>query len=169
MAEDFFGDLSKSLSSAAQQAASKTSTFIETQKKTVQIATAQREIEKIYQRIGEKIVEESKREGAAPVSEEIQALLDEIVAQNIKIEDLKQGIAKIRGQKICTCCGFTMDIDALFCPQCGTKAPEVVEEPVKEEAVEAEDVTDADVVDAAEASEDAEVSDDVKEEGEKAE
>ena len=135
MAEDFFGDLSKSISSAAQTAATKTTTFIESQKKSVKIASAQREIEKLYQKIGEKIAEEAAEKDLA-VSEDVRALLDEIAVRHGRIEELKKDIARIRGQKICPVCGFSMDLDALFCPQCGTRAPE--EAPASEVSEEEE-------------------------------
>jgi len=138
MAEDFFGDLSKSLSSAAQQAVDKTSTFFESQKMGVQIQAAQREIDKIYQKIGEAIFKESGKGGFA-ASEEVQALIDEVGAQNDKIAGLKKAIARIRGQKICTECGTAIDANHAFCPKCGAPAPEdelPEPDPVEEEVCE---------------------------------
>ncbi len=138
MAEDFFGDLSKSLSSAAQQAVDKTSTFFESQKMAVQIQAAQREIDKIYQKIGEAIFKESGKEGFA-ASEEVQALIDEVGAQNDKIVGLKKAVAHMRGQKICTECGAAIDASHAFCPKCGAPAPadEIPEpDPVEEEVCE---------------------------------
>ena len=123
MAEDFFGDLSKSLSSAAQQAVDRTSTFFESQKMGVQIQTAQREIDKLYQKIGEAVYNESKEDGFT-ASEAVQALLDEIGGQNDKINGLKKAMARIRGQKLCTECGSAIDAGNAYCPKCGAKAPE---------------------------------------------
>jgi len=139
MAEDFFGDLSKSLSSAAQQAVDKTSTFFESQKMGVQIQTAQREIDRLYLKIGAAVAKEAKEEGFA-VSEAVQALLDEVGAQEDKIAGLKKGIARIRGQKICPECGSTIDAEHAYCPKCGAAVPveEPEPDPVEEEVCECE-------------------------------
>ena len=151
MAEDFFGDLSKSLSSAAQQAVDKTSSFFESQKMNVQIQTAQREIDKIYQKIGAAIFSESKAEGFT-ASEAVQALLDEVAEKEDKIAVLKKGIARMRGQKICTECGSAIDADHAYCPKCGAPAPEDEPEPdpVEEEVCECEVAEEACACDAAE-------------------
>ena len=142
MAEDFFGDLSKSLSSAAQQAVDRTSTFFESQKMSVQIQTAQREIDKLYQKIGQAIFNQSKEDGFA-ASEDVQALIDEVSGQNDKIAGLKKAIAHIRGQKICPECGSAIDADHAFCPKCGAPVPveEIPEaDPVEEEICECDPV-----------------------------
>ena len=137
MAEDFFGDLSKSRSSAAQQAVDKTSTFFESQKMGVQIQTAQREIDRLYLKIGAAVAKEAKEEGFA-VSEAVQALLDEVGAQEDKIAGLKKGIARIRGQRICPECGSTIDAEHAYCPKCGAAVPveEPEPDPVEEEVCE---------------------------------
>ena len=124
-------DLSKQLNTAAQQAYGKTSSFIEAQKMSIKVQTAQHEIEKLYQAIGETVVMEARAEDALPVSEDVKALIDEVLAQTAKIDELKGGIAKARGVKICTSCGKKMSLTDAFCSQCGAPAP-VVEEPAAE-------------------------------------
>ena len=52
MSDDFFGDLGKSISRVTQKAVGRTGELFETTKINAQISGEQREIEKLYAKIG---------------------------------------------------------------------------------------------------------------------
>ena len=137
MADDFFGNLGKSLKAVGQTATEKTSVFLDSQKKNVQVLTEQKEIEKVYQKIGEAIYNESD-EVKASTSPAVRDMLDEIDARNETIRELKDAILKIKGQKCCPACGKGVDKGAAFCPACGAPIPEEAPAPAEEAAEESE-------------------------------
>ena len=53
MADDFFSEIGKSLSRFTQQAVGKTGEVVEMTKYNAQISGEQKEVEKLYQKIGE--------------------------------------------------------------------------------------------------------------------
>lgn len=117
MANDFFGELGKHFSDAANTAASKTNEFFETQKLTAQISGEQRSLEKLYQAIGEDVY----KKGNPP--QEFKELFAEVKLHSDRIDTLKKSIAELKGQKICPSCGAAVDADNAFCPKCGTAIP----------------------------------------------
>lgn len=59
-----------------------------------------------------------------------------------QINGMNDKILKLRNKKKCTDCGETLQIDDRFCNNCGTKQPEIAEEPVDfSDAEEAEETT----------------------------
>lgn len=117
MVNDFFGELGKHFSDAANTAASKTNEFFETQKLTAQISGEQRSLEKLYQAIGEDVY----KKGNPP--QEFKELFAEVKLHSDRIDTLKKSIAELKGQKICPSCGAAVDADNAFCPKCGTAIP----------------------------------------------
>ena len=122
MAEDFFGELGKSISKATQQAVDKTSVFIERTKITAQISGEQKEIDKLYQRIGE-IVYRKIRMGEMAEDSEISPIVRDIAARTNQVTNYKRNLADVRNMKICDNCGSVIAMDAAFCPKCGAPAP----------------------------------------------
>jgi len=122
MADDFFGELGKSISKATQQAVDKTSVFIERTKITAQITGEQKEIDKLYQRIGE-IVYRKVRMGEMAADPEIVPIIRDIDAHSSQVTTYKRNLADVRNMKICESCGSVIAMDVAFCPKCGAPAP----------------------------------------------
>ena len=128
MAEDFFGELGKSISRATQQAVDKTSVFIERTKITAQISGEQKEIDKLYQRIGE-IVYRKVKMGEMESDAEFAPIIHDIDAHTNQVTTYKRTLADVRKMKICESCGSVIAMDVAFCPKCGAPAPIVPQSP----------------------------------------
>ncbi len=118
MTDDFFGDLGKSISKYAQNAADKTSTFLETTKTTAQISAENREIEKLYQKIGQLVYERAVKD-AGYAEPEINGYVEEIQHHNEQITALKTALADLKGMKVCPSCHDLIPKEVAFCPKCG--------------------------------------------------
>ena len=128
MAEDFFGELGKSISRATQQAVDKTSVFIERTKITAQISGEQKEIDKLYQRIGE-IVYRKVKMGEMESDAEFAPIIHDIDAHTNQVTTYKRTLADVRKMKVCESCGSVIAMDVAFCPKCGAPAPIVPQSP----------------------------------------
>ncbi|MCI1721577.1 MAG: zinc ribbon domain-containing protein [Lachnospiraceae bacterium] len=117
MSNDFFEDLGKHFSDAANTAASKTNVFFETQKLTAQMNGEQKTIDKLYQAVGEAFY----RKGNPP--EEYKEMFAEIKMHLGQVEVFKKNIAELKGQKICPKCGAAVNSEDSFCPKCGALVP----------------------------------------------
>ena len=163
MSEDFFGDLGKSISKATQQAVDRTSTFFESTKISARISGEQKEIEKLYQNIGESVYRQVQAGKFAPASD-IKAVIDEIKGHENQIDAFKQNLANVKGMKVCPNCKEVIPSDVAFCPKCGAPTPIAKEvKPAEAEPEVHEEVKDA--VEKAEAA----VKEEAEETAEKAE
>lgn len=122
MSEDFFGDLGKSITKATQQAVDKTSIFFESTKISAQISSEQKEIEKLYQNIGEAVYRQIKA-GTLTPGEDIRAAAEEIKGHETQINVFKKNLADVKGMKICPNCREVIPSDVAFCPKCGAPTP----------------------------------------------
>ena len=175
MSDDFFSDLGKSISKATQSAVDRTSSFFESTKINAQIGGVNKEIEKLYQRIGEAVCIRFADDNS-PLGEEIMSMMEDIKTHRGKIFSLRETLAAVQGKKVCPVCAEIIAADVAFCPKCGAPTPVKEEDlfqdeeaaPSDEEAV-AEDVSETEEPsDAADAAEEApateESSDDNEEE-----
>ena len=140
MADVFFGEIGEKISKATQQAVDKTNEFFESAKISAQIASEQKEVEKLQLTIGESVYQKVA-DGTLTVDEEVQALIGEIDAHIAQIADYKKTLANVRGKKVCPQCNELIDAEVAFCPKCGAAAP--VEEAAEEAAEAAEEVAEA--------------------------
>lgn len=123
MSDDFFGDLGKSISRATQRAVDQTSNFFESTKITTQITSEKREIEKLYGKIGERIVRKVEKKETNYVGEEELAIVDEIRTRRENIRELRQSLADVKNMRICPNCEELIEKTAAFCPKCGAAVP----------------------------------------------
>ena len=93
MSEDFFNDLGKKITRAANEAVDKGTEFFELTKIRAQIAGEGKAIEKHYRDIGE-IVYKLQQEGT-PVSEEVAKICDEILAHEKLIKTMRSEMASL--------------------------------------------------------------------------
>lgn len=131
MAEDFFNDLGKKITKAANEAVDKGTEFFEVTKIRAQIAGEERAIEKTYRDIGEMIYKLQQEE--TPVTEEVAKLCDDIQNHEARIKSMRNDMANFKGMKLCSNCEEMVDKSAAFCPKCGSSV--VVEETVEEEDI----------------------------------
>ncbi|MBQ8305717.1 MAG: zinc ribbon domain-containing protein [Blautia sp.] len=136
MANDFFNDLSETLSKTAKGLSERMGSMYDAQKIRSKIAGEEKLINKALADIGQ-IVFDRFAEGGE-VEEDIRALCEEICQHNESIESLKEEAAGKKGQKICPGCKKSVDKEVSFCPFCGTPVPDP-EPPVEEEPEEAEE------------------------------
>ena len=123
MSEDFFGDLGKSISRATQSAVGRTSTFFESTKISAMISSEQKEIDKMYQAVGETVVNNAGDTGIVELDETIMDLISEIRVCQGRIHELKKELAGVRGMKVCPACHELVPSEVAFCPQCGEAMP----------------------------------------------
>ncbi|MCR5294296.1 MAG: zinc ribbon domain-containing protein [Lachnospiraceae bacterium] len=122
MAEDFFGELGRSISRATREAVDRTGVFVEAAKITAQITGQQKEVEKLYQKIGE-MVYKKYRNGQYQPEPELLPLMDEIRSRSSQMSSMKKNLAEVRSMKLCPNCGELIQMEVAFCPKCGTPTP----------------------------------------------
>lgn len=126
MADISFEELSRTLSSAAENVGKKTEEFIEVQKIRAQINSAARSVEKSYKDLGEMIYRRySAGEG---VDAEVAVLCEDIAQLQQSIIEKKEELASRKGKKICPTCEAEIDPDAVYCMKCGAKVAESQED-----------------------------------------
>ncbi len=136
MSEDFFGDLGKSISKYTQTAVDKANVVFESTKITAQISTENREIEKLYQKIGEIVVRRAA-DGTMDLDSELKNCVEEIQTHNSQILTYKKQLADVKGMKICPSCKELIPKNVAFCPKCGAPTEIEPEEPKEEKKEEA--------------------------------
>ena len=122
MKTDFFDELSDMIVKTAKEFGDRAEQIYDTQKIRSRIASEERVIERMMTDMG-KIVYKRHGKGEA-MDNEISILCQEIDQHIRRLKELKDEAAGIRGQKICTSCGKSIDKGVSFCPYCGTPCPE---------------------------------------------
>ncbi len=132
MANDFFKDLSETITKTAQGLSERVGGLYEEQKLRARISDEEKMVTKTMADIGQIMFD---RYLAGNVEdEELTSLFEEIKEHMANIEDLKAESAGKKNQKICPNCKKAVDKTVCFCPFCGTEVPNP--EPVEEEAEE---------------------------------
>ena len=139
MSDDFFSDLGKSISRVTQKAVGRTGELLETTKINAQISGEQREIEKLYAKIGA-IVYRKIVNGTMEVDDDIASIVDDIRAHAGQLASRRKALAGVKRMRVCPACGELIATDVAFCPKCGT--PVVVDTPAVTEKTEDEEDDD---------------------------
>lgn len=132
MGNEFFENLSETLSRTAKDLSEKAENLYESQKLRNQISGEERLVNRTMRNLGNLIYK--RYEKGEAVDEEVAALCGEICQHKNKIEELKKTAAGRRGEKICKSCQNVIAGDASFCPYCGE--PYMGEKEMKEEEKE---------------------------------
>ena len=133
MAEDFFGNLSKTLKKTVDTVGKKTDEFVEIQKIRTRQHALEDQIEKNYQDIGQ-IIYNRYLNGEA-FDENLAGICKDITDLEKEIADCREDVANKRGR--------------IVCPACGAAMPEKEEEPEDAEFVHVEPEEKAEETEAA--------------------
>ena len=147
MAEDFFGNLSKTLKKTVDTVGKKTDEFVEIQKIRTRQHALEDQIEKNYQDIGQ-IIYNRYLNGEA-FDENLAGICKDITDLEKEIADCREDVANKRGRIVCPACGASVPKDAAFCMRCGAAMPEKEEEPEDAEFVHVEQEEKAEETEAA--------------------
>lgn len=132
----FFDDLGLTLSKTAKELGEKAEGFYGKQKIRGQILVEERAAERALAELG-KVIYDRYTEGEE-MEEELADLCVNVKNHYDKIAALKENMAEKAKKKLCPSCGKAMELDAAFCPACGTAypEPEEPEETAEEELAE---------------------------------
>ena len=114
----------------------KTEEAVETTKIKSQISTMERNNERDLKDIGKMIYERYKK--GEVVDAEFIELCESISEREESIRKSKEEIAGLKGLDVCPQCDAHLEAGANFCPKCGAKLGEEVEEAVDEDGFEEE-------------------------------
>lgn len=126
-----FDDLSRTISSAAENVSRKTEMFLEIQKMKSRLHSAQRAVEKSYRELGELIYR--RYDEGEGVDSELAVICEDIAQMKGVIEELTQELAFKKGKKLCPVCKAEIARESIYCMRCGSKVTEEEEEVQKEE------------------------------------
>ena len=144
MADDFFSEIGRSLSRFTQQAVGKTGEVVEMTKFNAQISSEQKEVEKLYQKIGE-LVYRGVKSDDIEVSDDLADIISMIDSHRAVIRNARKSLAEVQKKTLCPKCHEIVAADAAFCPRCGAAMPVPHAKPESqsngaEETVEIEEV-----------------------------
>ena len=112
------------LNNLATAATSKANSAIENGKLSLKIANEEKKINEFTLSIGELLLD--KLDAGEVFDDEIAALYDSIKASREIIDAAKAEIEANRpAVPVCAGCGEELPADVKFCPNCGTKVPEI--------------------------------------------
>ena len=146
---NFLEDLGKRLGETAESMTNKAGEAMEIQKLKSQIRTLERENDSDLAELGLAVYDQFK--AGTEVGEEAAGLCEATESREESVAECLQKISDVKGDSQCEDCGKTVGKGMAYCPFCGHKMPEIVEEAAQEFAEAAEEK----VEEAAEAVEDA--------------
>ncbi len=117
---------------------SKTNNLVNTTKLQADISKERTAINNLFMQIGKEYYEQFQNDAENPFAE----AMGKITAAKAKIEELNGQIYALKGLSCCPKCGSAVAVGSLFCPTCGTKMPEKVEETVEEVSEEVEEAVE---------------------------
>ena len=134
----FFDKLGKTASDAYKVTADKTGKLAKEAKLRMKMGELKSEINDVYEEIGKTVYENHIREE----KQNLKKILEEQCTRNDLLSDeiksLEKECLELKDKKKCTNCFTEMEKDAKFCPSCGEKQEEIVEEAKEVEIVEEE-------------------------------
>lgn len=112
-------DIAKGMSDAASFTVKKTGEFTNLAKMKYALHSEESKLSECFEEIG-KLYYAYQREGTDYVSE-IAALIAEADLIKATVAEMKEEIAKLQNNAICSGCGTKIDVGMAFCPVCGEK------------------------------------------------
>lgn len=97
----------------------KTGEVVNTEKQRLDISTLKSKRSKSFKRLGELYFEKIKND--EDLSGEVKELVEDIKEKNEKINSLNEAILSAKNKRVCPVCGAGIDVNAVFCSNCGEK------------------------------------------------
>ena len=136
----FFDTLGKKATEAYNVTTKKTGELAKEAKLRMKINENKSDINDIYKEIGKKVYEKHVRQENIDIKADLEEECAKIDILSSEIESCLTSILELKDKKQCIKCHAEIDENAVFCPKCGEKQPEVE---VKEaEVVETENTAD---------------------------
>jgi len=111
----------------ASEAARKVEQTVEIQKLKAQISAKDKEMDKLYKRIGQAVYRGYTDSDISQSEDEVVQYCEELSGLAQEIELIREQIKAIKLEKSCGGCGKVVAVNVNYCPDCGKKFPE--EEP----------------------------------------
>ena len=156
MANNFWDDLSNTLTQKAKGFSAKAENLYEIQKIRNKLSAQERMTEKLMMDIGKMIY--TRYEHGEAVDGELGAICEEISQHMLEADHYRDAIAASKGEKFCPACHKAVMREASFCPYCGAACP-TPEPEIEGKNADVIESTDEELENAAEA----EVADTVEE------
>lgn len=137
---NFLEDLGKRLGETAESVTNKAGEAMEIQKLKSQIRTLERENDSDLAELGLAVYDQFK--AGTEVGEEAAGLCEAIQSREESIAECLQKISDVKGDSQCEDCGKTVGKGMAYCPFCGHKMPEIVEEAAEDVAEAVEEAVD---------------------------
>jgi RNA polymerase subunit RPABC4/transcription elongation factor Spt4 len=107
----------------ASEAARKVEQTVEIQKLKAQISAKDKEMDKLYTRIGQAVFRGYSEGDIAKSEEEVVDYCEELSGLTQDIELIREKIKSIKLEKSCGECGKVVPVGVSYCPDCGKKFP----------------------------------------------
>jgi hypothetical protein len=108
----------------ASEAARKVEQTVEIQKLKAQISAKDKEMDKLYNRIGQAVFRGHSDGDISKSEEEVVGYCEELTGLTQDIELIREKIKSIKLEKSCGGCGKVVPVNVNYCPDCGKKFPE---------------------------------------------
>lgn len=138
---DIFDKIGKKATETYKYTAEKTGKLAKEAKLRMKMNENKVDINELYKQIGKKVYEKHVVDQPINIKEELVEECTKIDVLSQEIENMLKEILLLRDRKQCPNCFEQIDKSASYCPNCGTKQEEIVEEEEKEESAEPENET----------------------------
>jgi Zn finger protein HypA/HybF involved in hydrogenase expression len=115
------------IKNSVSKTADKAQQLVEINRLNSQISSARKEIERIYNQIGQSVYEAFSKDDLSLAEQDIVKFSQEIVKLTVSISDLEKKIRDTRNEKDCPKCQTVSPLDTKFCPKCGLNYDGVLE------------------------------------------
>jgi len=113
----------------ASEAARKVEQTVEIQKLKSQISAKDKEMDKLFKRIGQSVYRGYTDGDISQSEEEVVGYCEELSGLAQDIELIREKIKSVKLEKSCGGCGKVVPANVNYCPDCGKKFPEEDQKP----------------------------------------
>ena len=125
---EFFDKLGKKASEAYKVTADKTGKIAKEAKLKMKMADLKGQANDIYMEIGKKVYEKRVKEETLDIKKELEEECTKLDVISDEIDSILKECIDLKDKKVCQKCYSQIEKNMKFCPECGAKQVEVVEE-----------------------------------------